>query len=45
MEIKDQIDVRTNRYVELALQEAKREKFPSHILIEMNTYGGALYDC
>ena len=43
MEIKDQIDVRTNRYVELALQEAK-ERNSSHILIEMNTYGGALYD-
>jgi membrane-bound serine protease (ClpP class) len=43
MEIKDQIDVRTNRYVELALQEAK-EMNSSHILIEMNTYGGALYD-
>lgn len=43
MEIKDQIDVRTNRYVELALQEAK-DRNSSHILIEMNTYGGALYD-
>ncbi|MGM0580444.1 MAG: NfeD family protein [Bacteroidota bacterium] len=43
MEIKDQIDVRTNRYIELALQEAK-DRNSSHIIIEMNTYGGALYD-
>lgn len=43
MEIKDQIDVRTKRYVDLALQEAK-DRNASHILIEMNTYGGALYD-
>jgi membrane-bound serine protease (ClpP class) len=43
MEIKDQIDARTKRYVDLALQEAK-DRNSSHILIEMNTYGGALYD-
>jgi len=43
MEIKDEIDARTNRYVELALQEA-RDRGSSHIIIEMNTYGGALYD-
>jgi membrane-bound serine protease (ClpP class) len=43
MDIKDQIDARTKRYVDLALQEAK-DRNSSHILIEMNTYGGALYD-
>jgi len=43
MEIKDEIDARTKRYVELALQEAK-DRNSSHIIIEMNTYGGALYD-
>lgn len=43
MEIKDQIDARTKRYVEIALQEAKERK-SSYIIIEMNTYGGALYD-
>ncbi|WKV10686.1 NfeD family protein [Marivirga harenae] len=43
MEIKDQIDARTKRYVDIALQEAKDRK-SSHIIIEMNTYGGALYD-
>ncbi|HET8860370.1 NfeD family protein [Marivirga sp.] len=43
MEIKDQIDARTTRYVELALQEAK-DRNSTHILIVINTYGGALYD-
>ena len=43
MEIKDEIDARTSRYVDLALADA-REKNSSHIIIEMNTYGGALYD-
>jgi membrane-bound serine protease (ClpP class) len=43
MEIKDQIDARTKRYVDLALEEAKNRN-SSHIIIEMNTYGGALYD-
>ncbi|WKK79459.2 NfeD family protein [Marivirga arenosa] len=43
MEIKDQIDARTKRYVDLALAEAKSRN-SSHIIIEMNTYGGALYD-
>jgi len=43
MEIKDEIDARTKRYVELALKEAK-DRNSSHIIIEMNTYGGALYD-
>lgn len=43
MEIKDQIDARTKRYVDLALEEAKARN-SSHIIIEMNTYGGALYD-
>lgn len=43
MEIKSEIDARTNRYVTLALEEAKSRN-TSAILIEMNTYGGALYD-
>jgi membrane-bound serine protease (ClpP class) len=43
MEIKDQIDARTKRYVDLALQEATSRN-ATHIIIEMNTYGGALYD-
>jgi membrane-bound serine protease (ClpP class) len=43
MEIKDEIDARTNRYVDLALEDAKARN-SSHIIIEMNTYGGALYD-
>ncbi len=43
MEIKSEIDARTNRYVQLALEEAKAVK-SSHIIIDMNTYGGALYD-
>lgn len=43
MEIKDEIDARSNRYVNLALEEAK-EIGATQIIIEMNTYGGALYD-
>lgn len=43
MEIKDEIDARTKRYVDLALSDAKARN-SSHIIIEMNTYGGALYD-
>ncbi len=43
MEIKSEIDARTKRYVDLAIEDAKSRK-SSHIIIEMNTYGGALYD-
>lgn len=43
MEIKDDIDPRMSRYVRLAMEEADRIK-PDYILIEMNTYGGALND-
>ncbi len=43
MEIKSEIDARTKRYVDLALEDAK-ERNSSYIIIEMNTYGGALYD-
>ena len=43
MDIKDEIDARSNRYVTLALAEAKAVR-ASHIIIDMNTYGGALYD-
>ncbi|MFQ3212985.1 MAG: membrane-bound serine protease (ClpP class) [Marivirga sp.] len=43
MDIKDEIDARSNRYVSLALAEAKAVN-ASHIIIDMNTYGGALTD-
>lgn len=43
MEIKSEIDARTSRYVRVALEEAKNRNSTA-ILIEMNTYGGALYD-
>jgi membrane-bound serine protease (ClpP class) len=43
MEIKDNIDPRMSRYVRLAMEEAKRIK-PDMLLIEMDTYGGALND-
>lgn len=43
MEIKSEIDPRTNRYVELALRHA--EKIEADIvIIEMDTYGGILTD-
>jgi membrane-bound serine protease (ClpP class) len=43
MEIRSEIDARSKRYVDLALEEAKRAQ-ATHIIIDMNTYGGALYD-
>jgi membrane-bound serine protease (ClpP class) len=43
MEIKDVIDPRMNRYVELALREAEQIK-AEIVIIEMDTYGGVLTD-
>ena len=43
MEIKSEIDTRTTRYVELALQRAKESK-ADVVLLEMNTYGGGATD-
>jgi len=43
MEIKSEIDPRMKRYVELALQHAKQTK-ADIVIIDMNTYGGALTD-
>jgi membrane-bound serine protease (ClpP class) len=43
MEIKAEIDPRTNRYTELALEEATRIG-ADHILLELDTYGGAVND-
>jgi membrane-bound serine protease (ClpP class) len=43
MEIKSEIDPRTNRYVELALSHAEKIK-ADIVLIEMDTYGGILTD-
>ncbi|WP_276497047.1 NfeD family protein [Pontibacter litorisediminis] len=43
MEVKAEIDPRTNRYVELALQEATALEV-DHVLLELDTYGGALND-
>ncbi|MFD2245303.1 NfeD family protein [Pontibacter ruber] len=43
MEIKDAIDPRTNRYTELALEEATRIG-ADHVLLELDTYGGAVND-
>jgi len=43
MNIKDNIDPRMNRYVKLALNEA-REINADYVIIEMDTYGGALND-
>lgn len=43
MEIKADIDPRSNRYVELALQHAENIG-AEYIVIEMDTYGGALND-
>ena len=43
MEIKAPIDPRTNRYTELALEKANEEK-ADLILVEMDTYGGAVND-
>src|SRR5688572_28073363 len=43
MEIKSEIDPRTNRYVELALAHAEETK-ADIVIIEMNTYGGLVTD-
>jgi len=43
MEIDDVIDPRMNRYVELALENA-RELKADRVIIEMDTYGGAVND-
>jgi membrane-bound serine protease (ClpP class) len=43
MEIKDVIDPRMNRYVDLALREAEETK-ADFVIIDMDTYGGVLTD-
>jgi membrane-bound serine protease (ClpP class) len=43
MDIKSEIDPRTNRYVELALENARKIE-ADIIIIEMDTYGGVLTD-
>lgn len=43
MEIKSEIDPRMKRYVDLALRHAEQTK-ADVVIIEMNTYGGALTD-
>lgn len=43
MEIKTEIDTRTNRYVELALKHATETK-ADLVVIEMDTYGGVMTD-
>ena len=43
MEIKDVIDPRMTRYVELALDHAKKTE-AEIVIIEMDTYGGILTD-
>lgn len=43
MEIKAEIDPRTHRYVELALEHAKKTQ-ADIIVVEMDTYGGILTD-
>ena len=43
MEIKQEIDPRMSRYVDLALKEAKESKADA-VVIEMDTYGGAVFD-
>lgn len=43
MEIKADIDPRTNRYVELALQHAEDIE-ADYVVLELDTYGGALKD-
>jgi membrane-bound serine protease (ClpP class) len=43
MEIKTEIDTRTNRYVELALRHAETTK-ADFVVIEMDTYGGVMTD-
>jgi membrane-bound serine protease (ClpP class) len=43
LEIRDQIDPRMNRYVELALAEAKRVE-ADYVVVDMDTYGGTVND-
>ncbi len=43
MEVRSEIDARTNRYVELAFEKVE-EINADYIVIDMDTYGGALYD-
>jgi membrane-bound serine protease (ClpP class) len=43
MEIKDEIDPRMTRYVELALAHARQEN-ADYVIVEMDTYGGTLTD-
>lgn len=43
MEIKDDIDPRMNRYVELALDQATEDE-ADLVIVEMDTYGGAVID-
>lgn len=43
MEINSEIDPRTNRYTQLALDEASRLE-ADHVLLKLNTYGGAVND-
>ncbi|MEJ0033022.1 MAG: hypothetical protein WDO15_22915 [Bacteroidota bacterium] len=43
MEIKDEIDPRMTRYVELALAHATETK-ADYVIVEMDTYGGTLTD-
>jgi membrane-bound serine protease (ClpP class) len=43
MEIKTEIDTRTNRYVELALKHAESTK-ADFVVLEMDTYGGVMTD-
>ncbi|SIT82997.1 NfeD family protein [Pontibacter indicus] len=43
MEINSEIDPRTNRYTQLALEEATRLE-ADHVLLKLNTYGGAVND-
>jgi membrane-bound serine protease (ClpP class) len=43
MEIKEEIDPRMNRYVELALAHAVKTK-ADYVIVEMDTYGGTLTD-
>ena len=43
MEIRDNIDPRMNRYVELALDQATEEQ-ADLVIIDMDTYGGAVND-
>ncbi|MDH5474773.1 MAG: nodulation protein NfeD [Cyclobacteriaceae bacterium] len=43
LEIKSEIDPRMNRYIDLAFEEASNQEV-DYVIIEMNTYGGAVND-